>query len=224
MPITWPDDYRPDSPFRLLNWRVRLGQQLAAGPLPPHLEQFVDDTVRAVAAALTGDPTDQAVVAALELADSPSLDAAEVEGRVIGGQTNLEIADAMKLPAETVAVYTAVFFDIRHLLKYRCALRLIAAGQMDGRAPTPEESIRWAGFLFGGSLAGIVADYYRHGFDDGRRITGTPGLDSEGRKDMRAVRKWLRGLGPSRDPVICPMRWVAARKTDLHDREQADAA
>jgi hypothetical protein len=223
MPITWPEDYRPDSPFRPLNLRVRLGQQLAAGPLPPHLEQFVDDTVRAVAAALAGDLTDQAVVAALALAGSPSLDATEIEGRVIGGQTDSEIADAMKLPAETVAAYVAVFFDIRHWLIDRGTLRLILTGLMYGRTPSPEESVRWAGFLFGGPLAGMVAEYYRHGFGDGRRITGAPGLDSESRKDMRSVRKWLRGLGPSRDPAVCRMRF-AARKKDLHDRGQADAA
>jgi hypothetical protein len=221
MPNTWPDDCRDDSLFRPLNWRVRLGQVLAARPVPPPLQHFVDDTVRAVAAALTGDPTDQAVVAALALADSPSMDATEIEGRVFGGQTDAEVADAMKLPAETVAAYVAVFFDIRHWLIYRGMLRLILAGLIYGRRPTPEESVRWAGFAFGGPLAGMVADYFRHGFGDGRKITGTPGLDSETCKDMRSVRKWLRGLGPSRDQAVIRMRGVPTRKKDRHERRRA---
>lgn len=221
MLTTWPDDCLHDSLFRPLNWRLLLGQQLAAGTLPPHLEQFVDDTVRAVAAALTGEPTDQAVVTALALADSPSLDAAEVEGRVFGGQTDAEVADAMKLPAQTVAAYVAVFFDIRRWLIDRGTLRVILSGLMYGRTPTPEESVRWAGFVSGGPLAGMVADYFRHGFGDGRRITGAPGLDPETRKDMRSVRKWLRGLGPSRDPAISRMRGVTTRKKNRHARRRA---
>src|SRR5262245_54563064 len=170
MPPNWPDDYRPGSSFRPLDWRYRLGRQLADGPLPPHLEPFVDDITRAVAATLVGDQIDPAVAAALVLANGPSLDTAEIEGRVIGGQTDAEIADAMKLAVEAVAAYVAVFFDVRHLLKHRGALRAIAVGKIDCQVPTPQEAIRWAGFVFNGPLVGLVADYFRHGFADGRRI------------------------------------------------------
>lgn len=224
MVTNWTDDFRPDSPYRPLNWRFRLGRQLAAGPLPAHLEQFLDHTVREVAASLAGEPADPAVIAALELAGSPSLDAAEVEGRVIGGQKDSEIADAMTLAEESVSAYVAIFFDIVHLLRYRGVLRTVAIGQIERRPPTPEEAICWGGFLFGGPVAGLVADYFRRGFADGRRITGTPGLEAEACKAMRAVRKWLGFLGPPRDLAICRMRWVAAMKKDLHQRRQAAAA
>jgi hypothetical protein len=166
-----------------------LGQQLAAGPLPRHLQQFADDTVRAIAAALTGDPTDQAIVAALALADGSRLDIAEIEGRLIGGQTEAEIADALRLPVETVTAYIAVFFDLWQLLKYRGALRAIAIGQIGPQTPTPVQAILWAGFHFDGPLAGLVADYFRRGFGDGRRITGIPDLDAETCATMRSVRK-----------------------------------
>jgi len=201
-----------------------LGRQVSAGPPPPYLEHFVDDIVREVAAALVGEPADPAVIAALALADNPSLDVAEVQGRVIGGQDDAEVAAATKLAAETESAYLGVLFDIMHLLMHPGALPAIAVGQIDRQAPTPAEAVRWAGFVFGGPTAGLVADYFRGGFGDGRRITGTPGLESEACKDMRAVRKWLGVLGPPTDLAICRMRWLGVMKKELHERRQAAAA
>ena len=54
MVTNWPDDFRQELPHRPLDWRFKLASQIAAGSLPPHLEQFVDDNVRAVAVALVG--------------------------------------------------------------------------------------------------------------------------------------------------------------------------
>jgi hypothetical protein len=224
MTTTWPDDFRPESPFRPLDWRFRLGRQLANGPLPPHLEPYVDNVIRAVAAFLVGDRVDPAVAAALVLANGPSLDTAEIEGRGIGGQTDAEIADAINLTVEAVSAYLSTFFDVRHLLKHRGALRAIAVGQIDRQAPTPEEAVRWAGFVFDGSLVGVVADYFRRGFADGRRITGTPGMDAEACRTIPSVRRWLGTLGPLRAPDVCLMRWAAVMKKDLHERSLAAAS
>lgn len=217
MVTTRCDDFRPGSPFRPLNWRYMLAKQLANGPLPPHLERFVDDTVRAVAAALVSDQADPAVVTAVALADGPPLDIAELEGRVIGGQSDAEIADAMGLSEDVVAAYIAVFFDIWHLVKYPGAFRAIAIGHIDHRPPTPEEAVRRAGFQFDGQMAGLVAAYFRLGFGDGRRITRKPGFDSEACKTTRSIRNWLCCLGPPKDPIVTMQRWAAVRNRELRN-------
>src|SRR5262249_46338719 len=129
-----------------------------------------------------------------------------------------EIADAMKLAVEAVSNYISTSFDVRHLLKHRGALRAIAVGKIDRQPPTPAEAVRWAGFVMGGPIVGTVADYFRRGFADGGRITGTPGVDAEACRTMRAVRRWLGTLGPLRSPDVCLMRWAAAMKKDLHER------
>jgi hypothetical protein len=137
---------------------------------------------------------------------------------VIGGQTDAEIAAAINLPAETVAAYVALFFDIRGVLNRRGSLRSIAVGGIDSRTPIPEEAIRWAGFKFGGPMAGKVAEYFRRGFGDGRRITGSPGLDVGACKEFRFIRTWLSAIDPDKDAAVVIFRWLASQKKDLHKR------
>jgi hypothetical protein len=216
-------DFRSDASFRPRDWRFQLSELLAAGPLPPHLAHFADATVRAAAAASTGNTADNAITAAQAIANGSPLDAAEVEGRVISGQTDAEIGVAIKLPTETVAAYVALFFDVRHLLDCRSRLRSIAAGGIDTFTPTRQDTIRWAGFRFGGMRVGLVADYYRLGFDDGRRITGTAGLEAAECKDFRWVRNWLSAVGPIKNPAAVLYRSLAYRKKDLHERRRAAA-
>jgi hypothetical protein len=216
-------DFRPESPFRPLDWRYRLARDLAAGTLEPYLTRFADNTVRAAASALNGEQHDAAATGALALMNGPPLDVAELEARVIGGQTDAEIGAAMNLPAATVTASIDIFFDVRGLLTCRSRLRAIAAGGIDSRAPTPEEAIRWAGFRFDGPWAGKVAEYFRRGFGDGRRITGTPGLDADACKQFRSIRNWLSSLDPDKDPAVVIFRWLAFQKKDLHERRRQAA-
>jgi hypothetical protein len=216
------EDFRPESPFRPRNWRFQLSELLAAGQLPPYLARYADATVHAAAAARSGKPADDAVIGALALANGPSLQVAELEGRVIARQTDSEIADAMKLPVKTIGAFVALYFD-RHLLDCPSRLRSIAAGGIHTFTPTKEDTIRWAGFVQGEWLVGKVAEFYRRGFDDGRRITGTAGLDAETCKDFRSVRNWLTAIGPIKNQAALIYRMLAYRKKDLYERRRAAA-
>jgi len=209
------EDFRPNS-FRPGNWRLQMAEELAAGPLPPYVAPLADDIVRAASASLAGNSADEAISTALAIADGQPLAAAEIEGRVISGQTDAEIADAMNLPAETVAAYVALCFDIRHLINCREMLQSIAAGGIATSRATQPDKIRWAGFCRGEWLVGKVAKYFRLGFD-GRRITATAGLDAETIKDFRVVRKWLKAIGPIKDPIAVLYRMMCYRKREVEE-------
>jgi len=159
--------------------------------MPPYLAQFIDSAVRTAAASLTGKKAHQAVGAALAIASDAPLHAAEIQGRVIAGQSNAEIADAMQCHPVTLAKYIALHFDIQPLLNHRSRLRSIAAGGIDTLTPTPEDMIRWAGYCYDGATVGLVAEYFRYGFDDGRQFVVTPDFDAERCQEFRWVRKWL---------------------------------
>jgi len=159
--------------------------------MPPDLAPLVDPDVRAVAAIFSGNGTDQAVGAALAIASDAPWDAVEIQGRVIAGQTNAEIADVMHCHPVTLAKYIALHFDIQPLLNHRSRLRSIAAGGIDTLTPTPEDMIRWAGYCYDGATVGLVAEYFRYGFDDGRQFVVTPDFDAERCQEFRWVRNWL---------------------------------
>jgi len=217
---TPPEGLRPDS-FQPGNWRLQLAEDLAEGPLPPYLAPLADDTVHAAAAALVDNSADGPVSAAVALANGSSLDGAEIEGRVIAGQTDAEIAAAIKFPAETVAAYVALCFDIRYLLSNRSLLRSIAAGGIATLAPTQADMIRWAGFCRGEQFVGRVAEYFRLGLGDGRRITPNSARDPEACKEFRVVRRWLSTIRPISDPAAIVCRIMACRKKEFHELRRA---
>lgn len=216
-------DFRPESPSRPANWRLQLAELLAAGRMPPYLAPFVDAAVRAAAASLTGKKAHQAVGAALAIASDAPLHAAEIQGRVIAGQSNAEIADAMQCHPITLAKYLGLFFDVRPLLNDRGRIRSIAAGGIDILTPTPENMIRWAGYCYDGATVGLVAEYFRCGFDDGRRIVGTPELDAKRCQEFRWVRLWLSLIDPVKDPGAVVGRGNAYRKKASHKRRRTAA-
>lgn len=70
-------DFRPESPSRRANWRFQLAELLTPGQLLPYLAHLADATVRAAAAASTGNTADQTITGALAFANGPTLDVAE---------------------------------------------------------------------------------------------------------------------------------------------------
>lgn len=215
-------DFPAETPLLPVEWRLRINERLAGGLPSPYAQPFVDQIVGMVVAHATRRHGDQAVAAAVAIANDRPLDAAEIEGRVLAGESDAEVGQAINLPPETVAAYVAVFFDVRHLLDSRDRLWSIAAGEMRTRPPVPKEAIRFAGFKFDGPTVGLVADYFRRGLDDGRRITGTPGLSSNDCRDLRAVRSWLGKIGPMTDQAVL-YRGIAHRKKTEHEGRRSAA-
>lgn len=118
IPISLEQQARFD-PFRRVDWRWSLAQQLASGeitnrgPKTAQLRSAVEFLGRRAAREPLDNETDHVIADALALYESDTLRQFELEARLLAGETNEAISEKTKVPEPTIEMYERLFFRVR---------------------------------------------------------------------------------------------------------------
>ena len=131
------------------SWRWELAERIFAGTEPPSSDAIIRSAVRFLAEASTNSrgnpecPTVTAVAAAAEIYGQLDLRQAEINARLLAGQSDQEIAERCGVAAEVIAAYAHLFLDVRGSLSAVSWLQVHVLGSGPHRGFRDHELAEW---------------------------------------------------------------------------------
>ncbi len=232
-----PRDCAPNSPFRPPSWRYHRTRHLIEEGRAPE-PGFDDGLTRLAWPYFAGSPANDGAGPERLAQSHPAVDEAfafytgaepirraELEARILAGQTDDEIAAKLGLSAAGVAAYEALFYDVRRSLTADTYIVNCVIGPKVHYGITPEDHellLKVYGYALGPIFLDVLLDYFR---DPPVVPDSLDGLDHE------ALRKLVLKLRIKFDILVLttpasalsPVEWARLREQHSSAPRQGQA-